>query len=174
MSARVTLVTGFPTSFLAVRVVRKILVEEPDTRVVAVVQPKSMPRADEILGAMLTGHRSRVTLLEGDVASMDLGLSGKEFMQLAGEVDVICHLAAVSYLGADEHVARPVNVQGVREILELAHEAKHLRRLVHWSTALVSGARRGYVLEEELSAPDGFRNIVEQTRFEGERLIRLS
>jgi nucleoside-diphosphate-sugar epimerase len=69
-------------------------------------------------------------------------------------------------------VAERVNVDGTREVLELAGEAKQLERLVHWSSALVSGGRRGYVLEQELAAPEGFRNVVEETRFRGELLVR--
>jgi nucleoside-diphosphate-sugar epimerase len=103
---------------------------------------------------------------------MDLGLAGSEFVELAAEVEVIHHCAAATYLGVSRDVAERLNVDGVREVLELAGEARRLERLVHWSTALVSGRRRGYVLEEELAAPEGFRNVVEETRFRGEKLMR--
>lgn len=168
----VTLVTGFPTSFLASRMVRKILAEDPKGLVRCVVQDKFRDRARQVLDALPPRDRERVTILDGDVAAMDMGLSGKEFVALAGEVDVIHHCAAATYLGVARDVAEAVNVEGVREVLELAREAKHLSRLVHWSTALVSGGRRGYVLEAELAAPDGFRNVVEETRFRGEQLVR--
>lgn len=170
--SRVTLVTGFPTSFLATRMVRKILAEEPGTQVRCVVQEKFLERAVEVLATLPSRDRARVTLLEGDVAAMDLGLSGKELVALADEVRVVHHCAAATYLGVAREVAERVNVDGTREVLELASEARQLERLVHWSSALVSGARRGYVLEDELAAPDGFRNVVEETRFEGEKLVR--
>jgi thioester reductase-like protein len=172
MSRDVVLVTGFPTTFLATRVVRKLVADDADVEVRCVVQDKSMPRAREELERLETSQKKRVTLLEGDCAAMDLGLSGPEFNQLAAEVDVVHHCAAVTYLGVEREVAEAVNVAGAREILELAQSAGHLRRLVAWSTALVSGARRGYVLEEELGAPAGFRNFIEETRYRAERLVR--
>lgn len=168
----VTLVTGFPTSFLASRMVRKILAEEPHGVVRCVVQEKFLERARQVLETLPARDRERVKILDGDVAAMDLGLSGKEFVELAAEVDVIHHCAAATYLGVAREVAEQINVEGVREVLELAREAAHLSRLVHWSTALVSGGRRGYVLEEELAAPQGFRNVVEETRFKAEQLVR--
>lgn len=170
--SRVTLVTGYPTSFLATRVVRKILAEEATTQIRLVVQAKFRERADALVAAMPASHARRVAILEGDVTSMDLGLSGKELTTLAAEVDVIHHCAAATYLGVTREVAERLNVEGVREVLELAREASHLERLVHWSSALVSGARTGWVREDELTAPAGFRNVVEETRHRGEALVR--
>lgn len=169
---KVALVTGFPTSFLAVRVVEKLLREAPALSLRLVVQPKFRERADERVAAMAPRDRERVTILDGDAAAMDLGLSGAEFVELAKEVDFIHHCAAVTYLGVDKETARHLNVDGTREVLELAQEADHLERLVHWSTALVAGGRKGYVLEEELEAPSGFRNAIEKTRFRAEQLVR--
>jgi thioester reductase-like protein len=172
MSGRVALVTGFPTSFLATRVVGELLRTEPDLALRLVVQERASERAERLLARLAPSARKRVTMLLGDAASMDLGLSGAEFMELAASVDVIHHCAAITYLGVDEETARQLNVEGTREVLELAQEADHLERLVHWSTALVSGGRRGYVLEEELEAPAGFRNVIEKTRFDAEVLVR--
>lgn len=169
---RIALVTGFPTSFLAGRVMVKLLQEDPDTHLRLVVQQKFQQRAEELIAAMPASHRERVKPLYGDVAAMDLGLSGAEFMELASEVDVIHHCAAVTYLGVDHEVARHLNIDGTREVLELAREANHLERLVHWSTALVAGRRRGYILEEDLDASFGFCNAIEETRFKAEALVR--
>jgi len=170
--SKVALVTGFPTSFLAVRIVDKILSEEPTWSVRLVVQAKFMERALEAIAAMTAESQARIKLLEGDAAAMDLGLSGAEFVELAAEVDFIHHCAAITYLGVSKDSAAQLNVGGTREVLELAMEADHLERLVHWSTALVSGGRRGYVLEEELLAPNGFRNAIEETRFKAESMVR--
>lgn len=169
---RVALVTGFPTSFLAARVVQKLLHEERALSLRLVVQERWMERAKTQLGQLSSSDRARVQILEGDAAAMDLGLSGREFVELAREVDVIHHCAAITYLGVEHEAARHLNVDGTREVIELAQEAEHLERLVHWSTALVSGARRGYVLEDELEATAGFRNPIEKTRFEAEALVQ--
>lgn len=172
MRRRMALLTGFPTSLLAERVLAKILSEDEQVFVRCLVPERFLGRAEEKLARLTAAQRGRVDVIEGDTASMDLGLSGREFNALAAEVDVVHHCAAVTYLGVDRQVAEDVNVGGAREIVELAEAADHLERLIHWSTALVSGARRGYVLEEELQAPAGFRNVVEETRFRAERIIR--
>ncbi|MFW6067850.1 MAG: SDR family oxidoreductase [Myxococcota bacterium] len=173
MSAgKVTLLTGFPTSFLATRVLYALLSADPDGQVKCIVQAKFRDRAREKLGELPESHRERVELLEGDSSHMDLGLAGHEFNQLAAEVDVIHHCAAVTYMGVDRGVAERANVDGAREVLELAEAADHLERLVHWSSALVSGARRGYVHEQELDGSRGFRNVIEETRFRAEKIVR--
>lgn len=169
---KVVLVTGYPTNFLAVRVVSKVLQEEPACELRLVVQTRHLELAEALLAKLEHAERARVRVLEGDAAAMDLGLSGAEFVELAGEVDIIHHCAAITYLGIEREVAHQLNVNGTREVLELAHEADHLERLVHWSTALVSGGRRGYVLESELLASTHFRNVIEETRFKAELLVR--
>jgi len=169
---RVTLVTGFPSTFLATRLLAKLLREEPNERFCCVVPSKFEARARAWVGELDARDRGRIELLEGDTASMDLGLSGREWVELAARVRVIHHCAAITFLGVERQTAERVNVGGTREVLELAENAVEFERLVHWSTALVSGARRGYVLEDELEAPAGFRNPIEETRFRAERIVR--
>jgi thioester reductase-like protein len=103
---------------------------------------------------------------------MDLGLGGGEYKALAAELTAIHHTAAVYYLGAKKELVERVNIDGTRTILELAADCKKLRRLSHWSTAQVSGARSGVILEEELDCGQRFRNIYEETKFEAERLVQ--
>ena len=57
-------------------------------------------------------------------------------------------------------------------MLELAADCTRLRRFVHWSTAQVSGARSGVILEEELDCGQRFRNVYEETKFRAERMVR--
>lgn len=171
-AGKLTLLTGFPTSFLATRVLTKLLATDPSVHIHALVQAKSRERAEERLQGLPKEQRTRVELLEGDSSHMDLGLSGAEFNRLKAQVDVIHHCAAVTYLGVDRQVAERANVNGAREVLELAEAADHLERLVHWSTALVSGAHRGYIHEQELDASKGFRSTIEQTRFRAEKIVR--
>jgi thioester reductase-like protein len=138
----------------------------------AVVRSKSLAEAEGALDALPLDQRSRVNLIEGDAAAIDFGLSGAELKALAPEIDVIHHMAQVSYLGADEKLAKQVNVNGARELLEVASQCTSLRNVVYHSTAQVSGDRTGLVLEDELDKGQVFRNIVEQTVARGERHVR--
>jgi len=173
----VVLLTGFP-SFHARRLLEELL--RPDrgdrgsTFVHAVVQTNSLPRARDALDALPFEQRSRVNLLEGDAAAMDLGLSGSELRTLTREVDRIHHAAQISYLGADRKVAEHVNVDAVREVLELARMCPSLKCLVAHSTTQVAGDRHGVVLEAELKVGQGFHNVVEETRARGERMLRAA
>ncbi len=164
-----TLVTGFPSSFLATRVVARLLDEGED--VWCVVQRKSMEHAENRRSELAASLRRRLHFLEGDTACLDLGLAGREFQMLAREVDTIHHCAAVTYLGTTRAEAERTNIGGAREVLELAEACHRLERLVHWSTALVSGTRRGRVLEDDLG-PGPCRNAVADTRLRAERMMR--
>jgi thioester reductase-like protein len=165
----VVLVTGFPR-LVTKLVVREVLAESKHRVVKLLVRAKFRADAEAFVRGEPDG--SRIEMLEGDAAAIDLGLSGAEFRQLADEVEYIQHHAHVSYEAADPRVAEALNVQGAREVLELARAAKKLKRLVFQSTARVSGDRTGRVLEEDLDAGQGFRSVIEETLFKAERLMR--
>ena len=173
----VVLLTGFP-SFAARRMCEELLGGDEEagkkTLVHAIVRSKFASEAAEALDALPLEQRSRVNLIDGDAAAMDLGLSGDEFRSLAHEVDRIHHVAQVSYLGVDAKTAEHVNVTGAREILELAEACSDLKCLVFHSTAHVSGDREGRVFEEELKAGQSFRNIVEETKGRAEKIVRAA
>ncbi|MBI4699628.1 MAG: SDR family oxidoreductase [Deltaproteobacteria bacterium] len=170
-SDEVVLITGFP-GLQARKLCEHILAVEPETRVRLVVLRKLAAQAERALGTLPPPWRQRVAVLEGDAAAMDLGLSGGEFRQLAGEVDRIHHVAHVSFLGVEEDTAAYANVQGAVEVVELARATAHLRCLVHHSTAQVSGDRKGMVLESELDRGQGFHNAIERTRLRAEQVMR--
>lgn len=165
--AETVLVTGFP-AYTARRMVIRLLADSAGPRrVFVLVRPQFQSEAAAMLEA-LDGDRAE--LLVGDVCDMDLGLSGGEFSAVAKEVTTIHHLAGIYFMGVDRATAERVNVTGTRGVIELARTTRRLRRLIHWSTAFVSGKRKGVVLEEELDAGQGFNNFWEETKYEAERL----
>ncbi len=168
---RVHFVTGYP-GFIGRRLVHR-LVEglRASDRLVLLVQARNARAAREDL-APVAGARRGVEIVEGDLEIMHLGLSGPEFKALARDVTDVWHLAARSHLGADRSEMRRVNVEGTRNVLDLALAARRLRRLVHFSTAYVSGDRVGVILEDELALGQRFRNPYEETKFQAELLVR--
>jgi nucleoside-diphosphate-sugar epimerase len=169
----VVLLTGFP-SFLARKTCDALLAEKRRTLVRAVVRAKFLPDAKAALAALPREQAARVDLIEGDAASMDLGLSGAEVRALGAEVDVIHHCAHVSYPGVDRETAEHTNVGGALEVLEVARACPSLRCVVHYSTASVSGDRSGLVREEDLDRGQGFHNVVEETSAKAERVMRAA
>jgi thioester reductase-like protein len=175
----VLLITGFP-SFYARKLLEEVLAREPGTFVYALTYERTQPVGDRphtmdaaaALAALPDDQRARVAMIEGDVASIDLGLSGAEIESIRQEVDVIQHMAHTAFVGADPRVAARVNVTGAAEIVAFARECPKLRCLVFHSTAHVSGDRAGVVFEDELDVGQRFRTVVEETRMRGEKIAR--
>ena len=164
----VALVTGFP-AFTAKRMIDKLVAEEPETRLFVLAQPKFAADA-----AAFVRGKARAEVLVGDVCDMDLGLSSAEYHALSKELTWIHHLAGIYFMGVDDETARRVNVSGTRTMLELARDASRLERVVHWSTVMVSGDRKGTVYEEDLEAGQKFHNAYERTKYEAEKLVRTA
>jgi nucleoside-diphosphate-sugar epimerase len=168
VAERLHFVTGYP-GFIGKRLVHRLAERQrgKDARLVLLVQPKNVPAAQHALDAA----GARAELVEGDVEQMHLGLSGTEFKALARDVTDIWHLAARTF-GAERAELRRVNVEGTRNVLDLAEGARRLRRLNHFSTAYVSGDRVGVILEDELAMGQRFHNAYEETKFQAELLVR--
>jgi len=166
------LLTGFPC-YLARRVGLEILQTRPRAHIYLLHGAgEAAARVEPVLSVLTPEQRARVTPLEGDVSFMDLGLPSEQYRRLVEEVTEIQHLACRYHPQGSLGLLRRVNVNGTREVLELASQCQRLRRMVHWSTVQVSGGRRGVVLEDELECGQRFRSAWEQTRFEAERLVR--
>lgn len=163
------LVTGFPLD-AAQRVVRQLTVT--GDRVLLLARDKFMRDAERFAQEASQGTAGSVEVIEGDILALDLGLSGACVRRIHEEVTEVHHLAAIHYLGIDAPRMRQVNVEGVREVLELCLGIRQLRRVCVWSTVFVAGDRQGTVFEDELRAGQRFRNAYERTKAEAEQLAR--
>ena len=169
MSDSHVLLTGFPANELARRVLKRLLELEPHSRVTCLVPKRFMEQAYLRLSKMSSEQTARVAFMEGDVAAIDLGLSGAEYAELRRTINVIHHCAAVTYSGAPVSMAQRVNVQGAAEIVEFASEASALTRIVHWSTLGATWDRHGVVWEDELHEPAS--GPLMRTRYKAERVM---
>jgi thioester reductase-like protein len=169
MSERSILLTGFPSNELARRVLPALLEPARNARVTLLVPERFVAHAAEWLSALPSAQRARTEVLVGDVAWLDLGLSGREYLALAARIDVVHHCAAVTYSGAPLEMAEKCNVGGTYEVLELARQCRVLERVVHWSTIGATNDRDGVVYEDELLDPRS--NPLAQTRYRAEKLV---
>ncbi len=165
MSDDVALVTGYP-NFVVRRLVQRLAT---DGLTVYVLCKESF---EEEATKDFRRHGEAVQIVTGDVACMDLGLSGSEVKELQAKVKWLFHLAGIYYLGSEPDEMSLVNVEGTRNVIAFAADLPHLQRLVHYSTAFVSGSRDGVIMEYDLVAPPRFRNAFERTKFEAEELVR--
>jgi thioester reductase-like protein len=168
------------TGFLGMEVLARLL-EAGDRDVIALVRASDAAGAEERLDGVLaklwrdpSPYRARVRAVAGDLTSPGLGMDATERTLVAEEVGAVLHCAAsISFdLPIDE--AREINVEGTREVIGFAREAKALGRLhrfLHVSTAYVSGDHDGPWGEDDLEAGQRFRNTYEQTKCEAERVI---
>lgn len=160
-------VTGYP-GFIGKRLVKHLAQQNPGGHIALLVQPKFVKEATQY-ASRLKG--AQIEILAGDIVDMHLGLSGGEYQRVTQATTHLFHLAAISYLGMPRETARRVNVDGTRNVLELARACPKLERLVHFSTTYVSGDRVGVIAEDELDAGQAFRNAYEETKFEAEKLV---
>jgi thioester reductase-like protein len=168
-----TLVTGFP-GFLGSELVRRVLARgEGD--VVCLVQARfaglARSRAEE-LDPGVDGPARRLRLVEGDITRPRLGLDADDAAALRRQVTEVHHLAAVYDLAVTRELGMRVNVEGTRNLLELAASCDGLRRLHYVSTCYVSGRHPGIYSEDQLDTGQTFNNHYEETKFLAEVEVR--
>lgn len=167
------LLTGFPSGFVARKVLLRLLARGPRDLVKCLVPEGSFDKAHELVRELDKPSRDRVELVKGDTAAMDFGMAGPSFVALAKSVDIVHHCAAAVHAGVSREIAERVNVAGAGEIVDLGLASEgRVERIAHWSSALLSTRRNGRVLENELIGPPSGRNVVEETRFRAELLMR--
>jgi thioester reductase-like protein len=161
--------TGFP-GFIGSRLIARLLKEDPEVRVVALVEQKMADRADTVATEIHGGDR--IEVLPGDIAKIDLGLSKEDYERLTAETTVAYHLAAIYNLAVPLDLAEQVNVAGTGTVLQLLRNCERLERFNYVSTAYVAGDRNGVVFEHELVMGQGFKNHYESTKFQAEVWVR--
>ena len=148
----------------------RLLTDDPELRIAALVEPKMVEPARKAAGEMTGGDR--IEVLEGDITDRRLGLADSDFERLQREVVTAFHLAAVYNLAVPYEIAQRVNVEGTGNVLELCRRCDQLERLNYVSTAYVAGDRDGVVYEHELEMGQGFKNHYESTKFQAEVWVR--
>jgi thioester reductase-like protein len=174
------LLTG-ATGFLGMELLARYL-ERTERTVYALVRAGDDAEATARLRAAastvvsdLDRYENRLIAIRGDVALPGLGMEGRVRDELAEEITEIVHAAASVEFTLSLASARSINVDGTRQLLELAERCAQrgsgLRRFSHVSTAYVAGTHRGEFAEDQLDRGQDFRNTYEQTKWEAERLL---
>jgi nucleoside-diphosphate-sugar epimerase len=117
---------------------------------------------------------ARIRVVRGDLLEPGLGLSASDREWLISSVDRIVHCAASISFELPLVQARAINVLGVERMIELARAIAaggSLRRVVHVSTAYVSGRHAGDFSEGDLVVGQEFRNTYERSKNEAELLL---
>jgi thioester reductase-like protein len=174
------LLTG-ATGFLGMETLAR-LIDRGEEQIIAIVRAddgaEARQRLDEVLARLYDKPDpagARVLAVRGDLLEPGLGLSSEDRRRLVDRVDRIIHCAASISFELPLERSRAINVGGVARVIELAREIAAggaLRRVVHVSTAYVSGRHCGSFREQDLEVGQEFRNSYERSKHEAEQRLR--
>jgi len=165
--------TGLLGSYLT-----KILLEDGN-KVYALARSKNnkpaLQRVVDILNfwdeTTLKRYRSNLIVFEGDITKEGLGLEKSHIRTLKNEVEEIFHCAAAIEFNWPIEEIRKVNVEGTKNLLNLALTLKNLKKTNHISTVYVCGTHKGTFSENDLDVSQSFNTTYEQSKFESEKAI---
>jgi len=177
-----TVLLSGATGFLGMEVLVRLL-EQTDSEVIALVRTNGSETAAErmtsVFRRLYDEHpgplADRVTAIAGDISVDGLGLSLADRVEILARTTSIVHCAATVAFDSPLEEALNVNAGGTSRILSLASELAEggrLRRMVHVSTAYVSGCHAGPFREDDLDLEQAFRNSYEASKAHAERIVR--
>lgn len=117
-----------------------------------------------------------LTVIEGDMAQKNLGLSHNDLFALSKEVEEVFHCAAViNYSWSYEEIEK-INVSGTREVFDLSmlwNERKNFEKVNYISTGYVCGDYKGIFSEVHLDVKQRFNTAYERSKYEAEKLVDI-
>ena len=127
-------VTGFP-GFIAGRLIKRLAAD--GARLLLLVHPAFVPRARQDLARVASEAKvspDQFCILEGDITKENLGLSAGDLALVREQATTIFHLAAIYDLAVKRDLALHINVEGTRNVNQLARALPHLQRYHYVST----------------------------------------
>lgn len=79
--------------------------------------------------------RNRVEAIPGDCSLAGLGISITDRQKLISKIHVVFHVAATVNFNEQIKLSYNINVNGTKDLLNLAREMQHLKTVIHVSTA---------------------------------------
>lgn len=118
--------------------------------------------------------RHKIIPINGDCAAAGLGLSIEDRATLMSKINVVIHAAATVRFDEKLKLALDINVHGTKDVLDLCHEMRNLKAVVHVSTAY-SNCHLRFIEERFYRYPikiDDLQKLVD--RFDSEALEELT
>jgi thioester reductase-like protein len=127
-------------------------------------------------GQLLANFNRRVVPVIGDISCKNLGLKEKAYADLASNIDMTIHSAALTNLYLPYSSIAPINVAGTQHMVDFALNTNQ-KYILHVSSYSVMGNllyKGGVVyLEKDFDLGQGFEKMgYPQSKFESERIVR--
>lgn len=167
-------ITGFP-GFIATRLVRKLAGMSKDSSFILLVHKSQLEKAETIRSEIAKQSglaESSFEIIKGDITKAGLGLGATKTDGALQKITHVFHLAALYDLAVGKETAELINVKGTQNVTDWVKTLPNLERFVYFSTAYVSGRRKGTILETELIDINGFKNFYESTKFKAELIVQ--
>jgi thioester reductase-like protein len=172
MSTNCYFVTGFP-GFISSNLLHRLAKLHVGSRFLLLVLPEQIAKArSQVETLAKTYSESTFEIIHGDITKADLGIAPNEYTNIRESITHVIHLAAIYDLAVPDHVSHKVNVLGTDNVNKFVLSLTALKRYVYFSTAYVSGKRRGKILETDLDFNQSFKNYYELSKFRAEKLVQ--
>jgi nucleoside-diphosphate-sugar epimerase len=134
------------------------------------------PQAERLIGHHLSGiEESRFSFVRGDITEPVCGVLDTHRHRLGQSVREVWHVAASTSFDATKGAEiTAANIGGTRNVLTLCQDFRRLERFFHISTAYVCGTEQGSIPEGPFTRPRQFKNPYEETKYDGETMVRAS
>ena len=117
---------------------------------------------------------NNLEIIEGSICKKNLGICKATRHRLSEHVTEIFHAAALTELNVPLKLIHKVNVQGTKNVLDLAlnwNKNRSLKKVNHISTAYVYGNYKNVFKENDLNKGQKFHTNYERSKFEAEKLM---
>lgn len=158
-------VTGI-TGFLGGAYLKLIIEDTSHEYALLVRDPKEKELKKKIKG---TKH---ISVFRGSLHHPDIFYREDDLSFLKEKITKIVHLAALYELGAKRELLYRTNVIGTQNIVFLAKNCSHLKKVVYASTIAVAGDHKGPYCEEDFDLGQSFPDSYSETKFHAEKIIR--
>ena len=168
------------TSPIGVHILRLLLLEK-STEISVLLRGVDEKDAESRLTAMIKRfdnydrnfeRLAEVRVILGDLTTDYCGINLDQYEYLKDSIVEIFHCAALTNFNESLENLRSVNVEGTRNVLELAKSCKYLKKINYISSIFVSGSSSDSFSEDDLDTGQVFHNYYEQSKFEAELILR--
>ena len=113
----------------------------------------------------------KIEIVLGDLTKIHCGVKPERYKHLKDSITEIYHCAALTNFNESLKNVRRVNVEGTKNILELAKNCKTFEKVNYISSVFISGSFAGFFNEDNRDVGQSFNNYYEQSKFEAELLL---